>query len=1426
MLASPKRVRRWRTSLAAAAAIVALPASAAQAAQPLSLVDDSEPLGPGVELTHQKYLTQTGFIDRQVLTADLANPAVTTDLLHADKVAQGSALTAQANKAGAVAGVNGDFFDIGNSGAALGFSIAGGELRSSGTRNNGQSIGVTKSGIGKLVNLALQAKATFGLAERPISGYNQVGVPQNGIGAYTSDWGAYDRITQAGGTGNAANTAEVWVKDGKVVQEAQTPTGGTLPEGVTALVGRESAALDLRKLKVGDNVGLSYDVSPQMEDRFKFAVGTDAQLVRGGEPVPDAEANAGASGAAIAPRTAIGFKDGGRTMILLTVDGPGGTGKGGVNLPTMARMMDDLGAETAVNLDGGGSTTMVARTLGSPLATVRNTPSDGFERSDPNGVGVFVTPGNGRAEELVVTPGDGEAKVFPGLHRTLKATALDDHQAPAPLDQSTVHWTAAEGSVAGGVFAAPAEGDRTVRVRATTDSARTDTAVRVLGRLDQLELSSQRLSIPEPTSAPVTLRVTGRDAQGFTAPVEAADLDLSYDAKVVKIQPSGDALRITPVGVGGTLVTISAAGKTVKLPTTVGVNTSTIYEFDHEDEDQRWTTNGTAGTAKSLSLAPEGLKLTYAKARNMGVTKTPAATQIAVPGQPLRVRWRVWSEDKTEFSNMYWIDATGASKSQLLPGPNPGWNEITWTLPADTKFPVKISQFQVIETNTGRQQDGAIVLDRIEVDQAPAVELPAEEPLKADPLISPDGTTNGKDDWSYATLSDIQFTAADPTLAKVGIAALKRIRQAKPDLVILNGDITDLGAPADLKLARETLEAGGCDLIRAGEELPADHTPASTGGKVPCYYVPGNHEAYAVSGQGTLDAWKAEFGKAYRTFDHKGTRFILLNSALGSLRGSDFEQLGMLEQALASAAGDPSIRNVSVFAHHPVDDPALTKASQLTDRTEVELIKKLLSDFRADSGKGVTMTGSHAQILNVHREEGVPYTVLPSSGKSPYGTPDRGGITGWVEWNVDRDASASEQWLTADARAFASTVTLNAPARIEVGTSGELSGQLVQPSGVNQNGTRTVPLAYPVSLHWGGSESLAIGSGAAAVDAARKAGKVAILDPVTRQVTGLRTGTVKVSVTLDSMREYTDEQSLAPITTERTIAVDANTGPGPRFSAPVPVFGAQPTGTISPVQPVTVRNDGDAPLTISGVKVVPGDAGSEGEFLVVQDDCSGAPVAPGQACRVLVRFAPSRDHATSVASLEFATNTADRVHRVALSGVSTDQPRGQDGADGAAGPEGPQGPAGEPGAKGDKGDVGPAGPAGPLGPIGPVGPVGPAGAQGEPGAKGEKGDTGPKGEKGEKGDPATITCSVKDGKVVCDIGVVASSDSRSAGAKATKASAKKLAARSARLTRLGRTYAKGTAAKLRATRKITRGSYRLRVDVGGGRTVVYTVRVK
>ncbi|MGW5355688.1 phosphodiester glycosidase family protein [Streptomyces sp. NPDC004031] len=1110
----------------------------------IPLVNTVEQTGPGISLQHVKALDQKGWYDAHFLTVDLSDHAVSTNLLTSGPVASGGPLSAAANKAGAVAGVNGDFFDIGNSNASLGGEVQDGKVvKSADATGNRKHVGVSQDGIAQLVDLTVDATASFGGTDHKVLTLNAAnggGVPADGLVAFTSAWGTYSRNTGLTGVAND-QIAEVLVEKGAVV--SVTPNGpagsGAVPADGFVLVGRGAAAAALRTLQAGDPATLSYALADNAARTMKFALGHGGTVVSGGQAVPGLETS-------IAPRTALGFKDGGHTLVLATWDGPGGTGKGGVGIDEEARDLVAMGVQTAVNLDGGGSTTMVARSLGEDDATVRNVPSDGQERNDPNGVGVFVAPGDGKLHRLLVKPApgaaaaDGGVKVFPGMRRALVAEGVDDHLTPVAVAPKSVHWSASGASVKDGTLTVRSGAHGTVTVKAHDGKAKAEQKVTVLGPVDSVELSSELLSIADATPADAaTVSVTGRDAQGYTAPIDPRDLTLDYDHSVVDITPAGGKLRITPLTAASTLLTVTAGGRSVQLPITIGVQTKTVYDFD-DDVLARWHNNSTAAT--TFSADPDGLRIDFAAMRNVGIAAASSAQRVTVPGQPLRLRVRIKSSISVPGGLTYLGYYDGNGKSGGVYGTaltaSPDWQYATFTLPANTVFPVSVSSFQGINTNVAQQKAGTFVLDRVEADIPTPVDLPAQAPLRADPLVSDDGSLlQGKNTWHFATLSDVQFTADNPALAQVATAAIARIRKTDPDLVVLNGDITDRGLPQDLALARQVLTDAGCDLIPVGQEPPANSTPDPRSGSVPCYYVPGNHESYGLNNvQSDLTNFTAEFGQPYRTFDHKGTRFILLASSLGSLHGTAWDQLPMMQKALADARKDPSVHNVMVFAHHPVDDPAETKSSQLGDRDEVALIENMLTDFRDTTGKGAAMVGSHAQIADVHRVEGVPYVVLPSSGKDPYGTPDRGGFTGWADWSVDTRADADQQWLETDVHAFAQSVTLDTPDSLRVGATARLSGSIVQPEGVG-TGTRVVPLAYPMSVDWGGSTSLAIGSGKKAVDDARRHGRTAILDPATHTLTALRPGTVTVSVTNDSMRPYTDDTSLTPVTTTKTIQI-------------------------------------------------------------------------------------------------------------------------------------------------------------------------------------------------------------------------------------------------------------------------------------------------
>jgi hypothetical protein len=170
---SPRTRRRSRLSVAlvAAASLAALPA-AAQAADQLSLTDKSETIGPGITLRHVKALSANGWLDEQVLTADLSDPAVSSDLLTAGPVAHGGPLSASADQAGAVAGVNGDFFDIDNSQAPLGLEVQDGNVLKSAQASGWPAVGVGQDGLGRLIDATLDSTAVVHGVTYPVASVN------------------------------------------------------------------------------------------------------------------------------------------------------------------------------------------------------------------------------------------------------------------------------------------------------------------------------------------------------------------------------------------------------------------------------------------------------------------------------------------------------------------------------------------------------------------------------------------------------------------------------------------------------------------------------------------------------------------------------------------------------------------------------------------------------------------------------------------------------------------------------------------------------------------------------------------------------------------------------------------------------------------------------------------------------------------------------------------------------------------------------------------------------------------------------------------------------------------------------------------------------------------------------------------------------
>jgi exopolysaccharide biosynthesis protein len=86
------------------------------------------------------------------------------------------------------------------------------------------------------------------------------------------------------------------------------------------------------------------------------------------------------------PRTALGLSRDEKTLYFVVVDGRSAASVG-MTCVELAALLKGLGSWTAMNLDGGGSSTMYVEGLG-----VVNQPSDGHERIVGNHLAVFAPP--------------------------------------------------------------------------------------------------------------------------------------------------------------------------------------------------------------------------------------------------------------------------------------------------------------------------------------------------------------------------------------------------------------------------------------------------------------------------------------------------------------------------------------------------------------------------------------------------------------------------------------------------------------------------------------------------------------------------------------------------------------------------------------------------------------------------------------------------------------------------------------------------------------------------------------------------------------------------------------------------------------------------------------------------------------------------
>ena len=401
-------------------AFVFPPALAPPAPFPLVVAQSSatEFVAPGVRRAEYHLMTSSGPLAIDAIAVDLHEPTVRLDdVLAGDHlVSPGETISSMARRTHAVAGVNADYFDIGQTNQPLNLVVREGRIIRTPSRRSVLLVGPDKSV--RFGNVRFTGTVQEGAAQVPLTTVNEW-PPQGGASLLTPDFGT---ITPSSSVivATLAPVGPLAMLDGDYrVVESGSARGGpvtapTLAFGPAALARAPAPA-------PGDTVTIAMQTDPPL-DTIAGAVGGGPLLLAGGAAVDDPNAPAPeerdrrfpVSGGAATP-------DG--TLLLLSVDGRQPQLSIGVTRPEFAALMQSFGASDGMAFDSGGSATLVARVLGEAEPRVLNTPSDGVERPVADGLFVYSDAPVGPPSQLIARP--ARIAALAGARITVRASIVD-----------------------------------------------------------------------------------------------------------------------------------------------------------------------------------------------------------------------------------------------------------------------------------------------------------------------------------------------------------------------------------------------------------------------------------------------------------------------------------------------------------------------------------------------------------------------------------------------------------------------------------------------------------------------------------------------------------------------------------------------------------------------------------------------------------------------------------------------------------------------------------------------------------------------------------------------------------------------------------------------------------------------------------------
>lgn len=433
------------------------------------------------------------------------------------------------------------------------------------------------------------------------------------------------------------------------------------------------------------------------------------------------------------PRTAIGISRDKKTVFFVTVDGRQPSHSIGINLEDLAEYMKELGAWDAMNLDGGGSSTMWVRN------EVANRPSDATgPRVCSNALLVTSTAQVGPPAHLNL--GWETLRIPPKAVLNIKPTILDEHYNPLALFLYSIDWDMEGdiGKMEKGIFTASQnQGKGTLKAR-------------IAGTQISQTIS---VEVAKPKKIFVTPEIVMmKSGESIKMNIEAITLEgnnLYLLPHMIMVKKPEQVEWDSEEGVlscdipGKYSLNLSIGGIGKEIPVYVDYfNTEVIDDFDDPKQVELKVTNCDQEKTKisrEETIKKQGtssLRLDYDMLKG-GTSAVYLNINRVIPGRPYKVGVWIRGDGKEQWlrgilsdtdGEEFLVDFTDGTKGIFwkdewryvditLSGLSPKWTNPQ----AKPDYPLSLKQLYLVQTREAKKSAGSILLDAF------SAEYPMEE---------------------------------------------------------------------------------------------------------------------------------------------------------------------------------------------------------------------------------------------------------------------------------------------------------------------------------------------------------------------------------------------------------------------------------------------------------------------------------------------------------------------------------------------------------------------------------------------------------------------------------------------------------------------------------------------------------------------------